>query len=145
MFCNISSIKIIENLQKRMLRIVYKKENSNLDELLKLNNTPTFHQKHLQILMTEIFKSINNFSAGLTSNLFNLKSTSYNLRNKNSLCLPKTNSIIYGTNSIIFKGSIIWNKMPNELKEIKSLSLFKTKIRKWICDFCTCQCCKRRR
>ena len=44
---------------------------------------------------------------------FDLSITSYNLRNKNLLRLPKANTSQYGTDELCFEESIIWNTVPN--------------------------------
>ena len=54
--------------------------------------------------------------------------TSYNLRNISSnLCLPhpRTNNI---KRSFMYGGAFLWNSIPREIKESKSLSSFRTKI-----------------
>ena len=49
-------------------------------------------------------------------NLYQIKTSKYNLRAVNTLKLktPKTNK--YGVNSIDFRGSLLWNYISNELK-----------------------------
>ena len=36
----------------------------------------------------------------------------------------------------------IWNKIPNEIKEACSLTVFKSKIKKWVPEGCPCRLCK---
>ena len=104
-------------------------------------NDITIHQKHLQRLMIEIYKIVNQDSPELLWNTFTRKTQPYNLRNKNLLKLPPTKSVKYGTNSIVFKGSILWNKLPNDIKFSKDKETFKKNIKKWVCCDCTCKCC----
>ena len=47
---------------------------------------------------------------------FDLKVTPYSLRNNNPLKLPKTNTLRFGTKALCFKGSLIWNTVPNHFK-----------------------------
>ena len=49
----------INKIQERALRLVYKDNKLTFDDLLKLDNSVTIHQRNLQILATEIFK-VNN-------------------------------------------------------------------------------------
>ena len=36
----------------------------------------------------------------------------------------------------------IWNKIPNEIKEACSLTVFKSKTKKWVPEGCPCRFCK---
>ena len=49
-------------IHERSLRTVINDKNSNFEDLLKSSNQVTVHQRNLQILMTEVFKSINSLS-----------------------------------------------------------------------------------
>ena len=60
---------------------------------------------------------------------FDLKATLYGLRKNNLLRLPKTNTSRYGTEAPCFKGSIIWNTVPNRHKNLNSLDKFKRQIK----------------
>ena len=59
------------------------------------------------------------------------ETTSYcacNLRNiSGTLCLlqPRTNNL---KKSLVYDGSFLWNSIPKEIRESKSLSSFRTKI-----------------
>ena len=59
---------------------------------------------------------------------FTYNSISYNLRKGSILYLPSTDSTYHGTNSVHFRGSLIWNNLPRDIKSGKSLFQFKTKI-----------------
>ena len=53
----------VNKIQERALRLVYKDNKLTFDDLLKLDNSVTIHQRNLQILATEIFKVKKQFSA----------------------------------------------------------------------------------
>ena len=90
----------IVKVHKRTLRTISNKFSSNYDELLVENRTIKIHQKHLQILMTEVYKIKNQIGPKILWGVCTQKMQPYNLRNSNLLSLPKTNSIKFGTNSI---------------------------------------------
>ena len=69
---------------------------------------------------------------------FDLKVTPYSLRNKNLL----TNTLRFGTQALCFKGSLIWNTVPNHFKNITSLDELKHQIKTWKPTTCTCKLCK---
>ena len=48
----------------------------------------------------------------------------YDLRAKDLLQLPKAKTVLNGLNSIVFRGSILWNSIPDEL--MKSLAQKRT-------------------
>ena len=76
MFCNNGNRGKMDTLQKRMLRTISRNNDLNLKELIIKYDTQTIHQKHIQSLMLEIYKILNNKSPNLISNLFTLKNNS---------------------------------------------------------------------
>ena len=142
MFCNKGNKLKIDKVHKRSLKTILQQGNLNLSELLYLNESLTIHQKHIQFLMIEVYKALKNISPDLLLDIFKPKLHPYNFRNNGLLTLPKTKSVTFGTNALLFRASLIWNKLPNEYKCASNLSIFKTKIKKWGCNTCSCQCCK---
>ena len=63
-------------------------------------------------------------------NMFHEQSIQYTLRSKNLLMLPQTNATKYGTDSIVFRGRILWNYLPNEIKSQTSVCSFKKCIKR---------------
>ena len=45
----------------------------------------------------------------------------------------------YGTETITSLGAKIWKILPNDYKELTSLSTFKSKIKNWEIDKCPCR------
>ena len=72
---------------------------------------------------------------------FTYNNISCNLRKGPILYLPSTHSTFYGTNSVHFRGSLIWNNHPRDIKSSKSLSEFKTKIKNFGNIDCRCVIC----
>ena len=72
---------------------------------------------------------------------FTYNNTSYNLRKRPILYLPSAHSTYYGTNSVFFRGSLIWNNLPRDIKSSKSVSEFKTKISNFGNTDCGCVIC----
>ncbi len=92
-------------------------------------------------MATEVYKIINNIAPKYLQDIFRLKDNSHGIRNSQPLEQAKFNTITYGRNSIKYKGAIIWNKLPNEIKEAISLKQFKTMIKKWEDPKCMCIMC----
>ena len=55
----------INNIYKRALRILYKDDISSFDELLKRDESYTVHQRNIQSLAIELFKTKNNIGPDL--------------------------------------------------------------------------------
>ena len=70
----------INKIQERALRLVYKVNKLTFDDLSKLDNSVTIHQRNLQILATEIFKVKNSLAPEIMTEFFQIKEPHYNLR-----------------------------------------------------------------
>ena len=64
--------------------------------------------------------------------LFSDKEPNYNLRNSDTLAIPKFNSVKYGKRSLSYYGPKLWNKLPASVKESNSLFVFKKNVTKWL-------------
>ena len=136
-YCNIiwacnykSNIKKIQTLQNLTIRIIF---NYPFDKNINYKDLEILNINNINILHTIIFsfKHINNHLPDSFSNLFNTRTYNYNIKNNNNLIIEK-----YRTNkkklSLRVKGAKCWNQLPDNLKSIKSLKLFKTFVKKYI-------------
>ena len=141
MFCGKIANSNIDRVQKRALRAVYNEPLLNLDELLKMDNSLKTHSRNLQTLLIEIYKSINRLNPEIMWDIFSQKTLPYNFRSTNLLKLPSTKTVNHGTNAFVFRGSLIWNYLPDSLKNAQNLSLFKSELCKLDNIGCTCKIC----
>ena len=74
--------------------------------------------------------------------IFIVKSSSYLLRETNNLQHYRPNQVTFGTNSLRSVGPQIWNGLPNDMKSIENLNIFKTLVGKWEGPRCKCNVCK---
>ena len=95
----------------KTLRVIYQSDES-YENLLNVDNSVSLHQRHLRILVTEIFKGVSKKNPNFMWSYFSSKNVSYNLRKGPSLLLPSAKSTMYETNSVHFKGTRIWNNVP---------------------------------
>ena len=79
--------------------------------------------------VTEIYKSTTQINPVFMWSHFTYNNITYNLRKGPILYLPSKHSTYYRTNSYHFRGSLIWNDLPGDIKSSKSVSDFKTKIK----------------
>ena len=96
----------------------------------------------LQQLAVEIHKALNNLSSLLMSELFRVKKSKYSLRNNNSLLSNIPHTTKYGLNIITHLVPKIWEKIPNDVKDSHSQSIFKAKIKNWTPVNCPCNICR---
>ena len=132
----------INRIQERALRIVYRDSSMSFEELLIRSGTVKIHHKNLQVLVTEIFKVLNNLSPSLMREPFELKVMKYKLRNNSALVTRNIISEKYGTETLSFLGSKLWLQVPKDIKLSTSLTIFKNKIKSWKPKKCPCKLCK---
>ena len=132
----------VNSLHERALRVVYRDYNATFSELLNKDKSVTIHQRNLQLLATEIFKTKNELNPKIMEEIFTFKNVDYDLLNNTSLKIGNLKTVYYGTESLTNLGAKIWNLLLNEYKELKSLSTFKSRISNWVTDECPCGMCK---
>ena len=79
MFCSKTSYKKIEQIQKRGLRIVYNKPIVSLEELLIHDQGISVHCRHINTLLTEIYKTFSGENPYFLKSIFKKKDVIYNL------------------------------------------------------------------
>ena len=104
----------IEKLHKRALQIIHSDYDSalNYEDLLLRDNSVTIHQRNLQFLMTEIFKTIHGLNPSFLKEFFIMEETCYNLRCQYRMKVPRVTSTKYGLETLSFRGCQIWNTLP---------------------------------
>ena len=112
---------------------MYSDKTSTFKELLDKDKSVSVHHNNIQVLATEIYKTVNGFAPTTNMNsIFEIKNIEYNLRNKNNFKSRRINSVRYGIDSLTYLSPKIWNIVPEDIKKSESLNVFKTKIKKWI-------------
>ena len=137
MFCGKMSDNLIVKPHYRTRRAIYDTQTRSYEELLHLSTKKKIHTQNLQILMVEVYKCLNNISPPFTWDYFKQKNNPFNLRNTQLLEPSTGRTKTYGLNTILFKGALLWNKLSNHFKEVKSLIHFKNKIREWTRRSCS--------
>ena len=121
---------IINKIHEKTLRLVYKDEkNLSLDDLLKKDQSVSIHQRNLQILATEMYKARNDLEPEIMKDIFHSVQKPYNLRNDSTLQSRRNRTLYFGTESISSLAPKIWEILPCEIKNAKSLDIFLKKIK----------------
>lgn len=128
----------LQKLQNRAARIItgapYKTIHT-CDVFSELGWSSLAHNRKVQKAIM-MYKIVNGYSPSYLSEMFEKQfgSTIYNLRSSDrNVQIPNVRTECY-KRSFAVSGSLLWNSLPIELKEEKSLSKFKTKIKKH--NFC---------
>ena len=139
MFFFRQSNNLINKVHERALKLIYQ-DNCNFEVLLEKQHDFSIHQRNLQILMTEIYKIVNGICSPIIDSLFTFRLNQHNLRDFPELSIEKRNTVNYDLET--YRVPIIWAKLPSECKLAGLLTLFKSKIKSWKREICTCRLCK---
>ena len=142
MFAGKTLINKICKIHHRTLQVVYNEYNKSYQELLQLNNIVSIHQRHLQYLALEVFKSLMHLNPEFMWSYFNEKPITYDLRKGTKVFLPPVKSFRLGLNSVHFRGSILWNNLPSSIKNSQTINEFKVKLKNLGNIHCTCGVCR---
>ena len=132
----------INKIHERALRIAYKEFDSSFECLLERDNSVTIHAKNLQTLMTEMFKTHQNINPNFMKEIFKERENMYSLRNNNEFEIPKIKTVIFGSDTVRYRGPQLWLSLPQDTKNADSIQEFKSKIKNWNCDQCSCKICR---
>ena len=116
-------------------------EDANFEDLLLKDDSWNVRENNIHTLLIEIYNPINNLSKPIMKDFFDLKNTRYDLRSKQLSKLPETSASRYGTQALCFKGSLIWNMVPNKFKNNDNIEDFKKHIKDWKPTTCSCKLC----
>ena len=98
-------------------------------ELLERDKTITIHQKNIQTLSTEIYKAKNKITHEIVNWLFEFTNKNYSLRNASILRRNRYFTVHYGSESLASLAPEIWKLVPDSIREVKTLSIFKNKLK----------------
>ena len=78
------------------------------------------------------------------NDIFKLRNTDRITQEKHKLNLeiPKLNQATFGTRSLRSYGQKIWNALPYHIKTSKNVNSFKSIIKCWDGNHCTCRVCE---
>ena len=95
---------------------------------LKWNKCNERFEYHTSVL---IYKCVNNLVPNYLDNIFKINSEvhSHNTRNCKNLHINKTGNDS-GMRKFGYRGSVIWNRIPTEIKDSNSLGTFKTQYKR---------------
>ena len=141
MYCQRRSNNLINKIHERALRIAYNDYVSSFDSLLGKDQSVTFHQRNIQSLCLEIYKTTQNINPSFMKEVFAIKNQTYNTR-KQYLLYPNPHTVAYGLNTFGYRGSLIWSSLPKEIQNTNDISEFKEFVSENVNHVCKCNLCK---
>ena len=123
------SLKKIEKIQDRVLRILYNDSNSNYKQLLNKSSKVSMEEKRLRNLSLEISKTLNLLNLEYMKEIFH-KTTNLTHRPFN-IKANQNNTTKYGNKSLRSLGFHMWNSLPKQIKEKTDYNKFRNFIDKW--------------
>ena len=94
----------INSIHERALRITYSDRTSTFEELLNKDNSASIHHRNLQVLVIELYKVKRNMAPEILNELFQNRTSSYNLRTNSSFVVRPVHSVYHRTKSLSFLG-----------------------------------------
>ena len=121
---------ILQNVQNKALRIITKTDKyTPIQELHNLCNLPMLNDTrkyHMEIFMYKAASSL--LPEPITRNFtysHSIHSHATRAAESNNFHVPSVN-LNYGRNAIAYRGTVKWNPLPLEIRQLPSLSLFKS-------------------
>ena len=129
MFCSRTANYRIDKLHERALIF---------SDLLARDGSFTIRHTNIQTLLLEMHETKHNLSESCLKDLFSVINCNYNLRSQSDFGVPGINTVFHGANSIRCFGTVIWNSLPDYLRNICDFDLFKMTIWRWKPVDCPC-------
>ena len=119
----------INRIHERTLTLIYPNQHQiTFKELLEKNKTISIHQRNLQTLATKTYKAKNKISPKVVNSLFEFTNKNYNLRNASILKKKRYFTVHCESESISSLAPRIWKLVPDSIREVKILSIFKIQL-----------------
>jgi len=159
MFCSRKLNNKINRLHERALRVAYSDYVSSFEELLIKDGTCTIHQRNLKVLALEMYKIAHEKSPSFMKDLVEEIDRNYHTRSsyeveldesgnvkkcskKSNYRIQNVNTVSFGHQSFRYLGPKIWRLIPNEWKNMNSITAFKNKLKQYEFKNCPCKLCK---
>ena len=126
---------------------MYKDDDLTFEQLLQKDDSFTIHERNLQKLAVLMYQVKHKMCPQPVQDIFiqNINAPVLRTSDNDNLeqwVLPKVRTVNYGIETLRYRGPVVWNLIPDEIKKSKSLESFKTEIGKWKPQGCKCRLSK---
>ena len=129
-FCNKSASDKIEKVNERAVRFVFGDKSTPYSELLRKLGRKTLKEERLFKIVNTVYKLINHSNAPQSlKDLIEPRQSTYSLRGKDVLKMPRTNTTRYGLKSWRYLAPKIWNSLPEGARAACNIKEFTSKCR----------------
>ena len=141
--CSVNSSTKVENIYKRSLRYLFSDYENSYEELLNRYGKPNMSTQRLRVLCIEIYKTLNDLNPSFMKDIFIQNNDCRHRRENqvNNIAHNRPNQVKFGERSLKTLGPKIWNCLPSNLKNAENLATFKSLIKSWNGNACTCYLC----
>ena len=128
----------LQTTQNKIIRIVLKKgpRSHIVSAVFKSNGWSPVSKRVDQIILNHIYKVNSGIFPDYMKEQFvptkSVHSYSTKIRENGSFSLPKVKS--FGKKSFVYRRCILWNELPNNVKQIHSFQTFKTAVKSHFLD-----------
>ena len=103
------------------MRLTYRDETKDFQEILREQNEITIHQRNLQVSMTEVYKIVNGIAPPIMNSLFQFRCNTNNIRNFREIYTENWKTVTYGTETVTYRAPLLWENLHTKYKNAKSL------------------------
>ena len=135
-FATCKEIKKVEKVPERSLKFIMNDCDKAHFQLLDISKKPSMVVKRLKILITEIFKTLNDLNPVFMKDIFHY---CQNKSHEHKLHVHSHSMSRYGNNSFCVLGAHIWNSLPENIKPTDSICKPKNFLKGWY--GCKCYLC----
>jgi len=140
LFCKKYYKDRMDKIIYRALKVAYNDHSATYDDLLQRCDMDSLELSRQKTLLCEIFKSINNIGPKYMKDIFSIHKQESRLGLQLYEHRVRTSS--YGTHSVRALGPRLWNALPPSIKASESISMFKSKLKKFNVGKCRCAICR---
>ena len=136
MFCNCKSIKKVNKMQERYVRLLTNNSELSYEELIDLTDEISQHQRCLKFLMAEVYKCVNRLLTNFMNDVLTISKHGYNALQHNFFVSYRRfhiEPIRYSNKQIKETQRIRYNQidlLPLEVKDTENVDSLKSKIKK---------------
>ena len=128
--------KKLQVVQNNAARMIYKKsKKTHVSPLLKELHWLPCEKRISYKLATICYKCIHDDAPSYLKDLLHVYSPSRTLRSSSDttrLIVPKMNLMTYGERAFVYSAPKVWNALPQSLRDLKSLDLFKRHLKTFL-------------